>query len=56
MDVDKENEIFVLLPKRHEEHVVCTCLLEEGKLDKIACWRLDDGCPGRQCQMSLETQ
>ena len=36
MDVDKENESFELLPKRHEEHIVCTCLLEEVKVDKIA--------------------
>ncbi|XXG69482.1 hypothetical protein AAC387_Pa06g2334 [Persea americana] len=53
MEEDKEKGSPELLPKRQEEHVVCICLLELEKVDKIARWRMEDGWPRRQCQMSV---
>ena len=52
MEEDKEKGSFELFPKRQAEHTVCTYLLELEKVDKIARWRVEDGCPRRQCQMS----
>ena len=42
MEEDNEKGSFELLPKRQEEHTVCTCLLELEKVDKIARWRVED--------------